>query len=192
MKCKITSRSIEPFMSFGKMPIANGFIEKDNFNNEFFFEMEVGFSEDLSLFQLNEHPKPKQMFNKKYPFYTGSSEFMKTHFKKYAEWIKNNFLKSNSKLIEIGSNDGTFLNNFINSNIDYIGFEPSENVAHKANRNNVKTINSFFNYKSIENLKNYNNNTDVICGSNVICHIPDLKNLISDNSPIVKTNKNNK
>ena len=44
-------------MTFGKMPIANGFLKKKDFNKEFFFEMEVGFS-NLSLFQLNDHPKP--------------------------------------------------------------------------------------------------------------------------------------
>ena len=60
------------------------------------------------------------MFNKKYPFYTGSSELMKLHFKKYADWIKSEFLKSNSKLIEIGSNDGTFLSNFKNYEIEPI------------------------------------------------------------------------
>ena len=63
MKCKITNSPIKPFMSFGKMPIANGFIDKEKFDQEFFFEMEVGFSEDLSLFQLNDHPKPESMFN---------------------------------------------------------------------------------------------------------------------------------
>ena len=56
-------------MSFGKMPIANGFIEKKNFNKEFFFNLEVGFSKKISLFQLNDHPKPTQMFNKNYPFF---------------------------------------------------------------------------------------------------------------------------
>ena len=102
MKCKLTKKEIKPFMSFGKMPLANGFLTEEEFKNEYFFEMEVGFSEDLSLFQLNDHPKPDKMFNKKYPFYTGSSEFMKIHFKNYADWIKKNYLNSNSKLIEIG------------------------------------------------------------------------------------------
>ena len=36
MNCKITNKKITPFMSFGKMPIANGFIEKKDFDNEFF------------------------------------------------------------------------------------------------------------------------------------------------------------
>ena len=85
MKCKITGDKITPFMSFGKMPLANGFIEKDNFKKEFFYEMEVGFSKKLSLLQLNDFPSPEKMFNKEYPFYTGSSTYMKTHFKEYAE-----------------------------------------------------------------------------------------------------------
>ena len=178
MKCKLTNKDIVPFMSFGKMPLANGFLNKDAFNTEYFFEMEVGFSEDLSLFQLNDHPKPEKMFNKKYPFYTGSSELMKLHFKKYADWIKSEFLKSNSKLIEIGSNDGTFLSNFKNYDIDCVGFEPSENVALKAKKNNIKIINGFFNTYNIKTLRDYTGNTDIICASNVICHIPDLKNLI--------------
>jgi len=178
MKCKITNKEIKPFMSFGKMPLANGFLNKNEFDSEYFFEMEVGFSEDLSLFQLNDHPKPEKMFNKKYPFYTGSSELMKLHFENYAKWIQKKFLKTNSKLIEIGSNDGTFLNNFKNSSIEFVGFEPSENVAKKAEEKNIKTINNFFNRKNIKNLKNYINNTDIICASNVICHIPDLKDLI--------------
>ena len=178
MKCKLTNKQIKSFMSFGKMPLANGFLGEDEFKSEFFFEMEVGFSDDLSLFQLNDHPEPKKMFNKKYPFYSGSSEIMKHHFKKYADWIKTEFLNSNSKLVEIGSNDGTLLNNFKKTSIDYIGFEPSENVAIKAKQNNIKTITNFFNLENIEAINNFKKNTDVICASNVICHIPDLKNLI--------------
>ena len=49
MHCKITNSQLIPFMSFGKMPIANGFLKKENFNKEFFFNLEVGFSEKCSL-----------------------------------------------------------------------------------------------------------------------------------------------
>ena len=96
-------------MTFGKMPLANGFLEKKNFESEFFYEMEVGFSEKISLLQLNESPDPKKIFNKKYPFYSGSSEHMKIHFKKYAEWLKKEFLKTKwrkAKLKEVFSMKG--------------------------------------------------------------------------------------
>jgi methylation protein EvaC len=177
MKCKITNKSIDPFMTFGKMPIANGFIDKSKFSNEFFFNMEVGFNEDISLFQLNDHPKPEDMFNENYPFFTGSSEYMKNHFKEYARFVKK-FLKASSKIIEIGSNDGTFLKNFVNEVDQIIGFEPSKNVADLAQKNNIPTINSFFNKEAIKNLKDYLGKTDLICASNVICHIPNLNELI--------------
>ena len=185
MKCKITNKSINPFMSFGKMPIANGFIEKNKFSEEFFFDMEVGFNEDISLFQLNDHPKPERMFNENYPFFTSSSEYMKNHFKEYASFVKK-YLKENSRIIEIGSNDGTFLKNFVNDENKIIGFEPSKNVADIALKNKVPTINKFFNKNSVENLSEYIKKTDLICASNVICHVPNLNELIETVDMLLK------
>ena len=188
MNCKITGDEITPFMSFGKMPLANGFIKKDNFEKEFFYEMEVGFSKKLSLFQLNDFPSPKQMFNKEYPFYTGSSSYMKTHFRNYADWLKKNYLESNSKLIEIGSNDGTFLKNFSNSNVNFLGIEPSENVANEAIKSGINTKNVFFNLENAKSLDQFKGNTDVISAANVICHVPDLKDLISSVDLLLSSN----
>ncbi len=178
MNCKILNKKITPFMNFGKMPLANGFLKKEEFKNEFFFDMEVGFSEDISLFQLNDHPKPNQMFNKNYPFFTGSSTYMKKHFNDYAKFIKDNYLQDDSKLIEIGSNDGTFLENFNNSKIQVLGFEPSVNVAELAGKKNIKTINNFFSFANLKLIESFKKKTDVICAANAICHIPDLPDVI--------------
>ena len=93
MICKITNKKIKPFMSFGQMPIANGFLEK-NILKRIFFKMEVGFSKEISLFQLNDHPKPKLMFNKNYPFFTSSSKYMIDHFKEYSKWVKKYYFKN--------------------------------------------------------------------------------------------------
>ena len=178
MKCKITNKKIKPFMSFGKMPIANGFINKEKFNSEFFFEMEVGFSESLSLFQLNDHPKPEKMFNENYPFFSGSSNQMKSHFKLYSEDLKKIFNKTKLKIIEIGSNDGTMLKNFNDDRYEILGFEPSKNVSDKAVSDGLNSLNQFFNQANVSALKNYLNNTDIIYASNVICHVPNLDDLI--------------
>ena len=133
-------------MSFGLMPIANGFLKKENFSNEFFFKMEVGFSKDISLFQLNDHPKPKRMFNKSYPFFTSSSNYMIKHFKNYSNWVKKHYFKNTKKIIEIGSNDGTLLKNFKSTNTEILGIEPSKNVALMAIKKNIKTLNKFFSF----------------------------------------------
>ena len=157
------------------MPIANGFLHKD-FKR--IFKMEVGFSKDISLFQLNEHPKPKLMFNKNYPFFTSSSKYMIRHFKNYSKWIKRKYFSNVKNIIEIGSNDGTFLRNFKAKKINILGIEPSKNVATIARKNKVNTINKFFTLKTANTLKKFKDKTDLICAANAICHIPNLKDLI--------------
>ena len=165
-------------MSFGQMPIANGFLKKKHFKNEYFFDMEVGFSKEISLFQLNNHPAPKQMFNKNYPFFTSSSKGMVKHFKLYADWIKKRYQKNLKNLIEIGSNDGTFLKNFNNKKFNLLGFEPSKNVCEISKKKGIKTINEFFNYDNVKKLKNLKNKVNIITAANAICHVPDLVSLI--------------
>ena len=178
MKCKITGDKLSPFMSFGKMPSANGFLDKKDFNKEFFYDMEVGFSEKISLLQLNEFSNPVKVHNERYPFYTSSSKNMIKHFNKFALWLKEKYLKNGSKLIEVGSNDGTLLENFKNTSVNVIGFEPSKTIADLANKKNIKTINRFFNTENLDVIKNFHSSVDVICSANVIAHIPDLKNVI--------------
>ena len=80
---------------------------------------------------------------------------MKKHFKNYADWIGKFFGKPPSKLIEIGSNDGTFLKNFKNTNTEFVGFEPSKNVANIANNDQIMTVNEFFCSDTINLINNF-------------------------------------
>jgi len=178
MRCKVSKLKIKPFMSFGKMPMANAFLEKKNFKKEFYYKLEVGFCKKNFLFQVNDHPKSPHIFNNNYPFYTSKSKVMIEHFKKYFLWANKNYLKNNSKVIEIGCNDGTFLQNFHKKKIEHIGFEPSVNVAKYARKKGVNVISKFFNYKNVIKLKKFKSQTDFICAANVICHVPNLNDLI--------------
>ena len=66
MKCRITNKQTHFIHDFGKMPIANNFLDKkNNFNDEFFFNLGVSFSEDISLLQLTENPNPEEESNNK-------------------------------------------------------------------------------------------------------------------------------
>ena len=178
-KCKITKKKIPQIINFGKMPIANGFLNKKDFKKEFFYNMGVSFSKDVSLMQLNNHPKPEMMFNENYPFFTSSSKFMKNHFNNYANWAKRKYVKTdNTRIIEIGSNDGTFLKNFKKKNFQHLGFEPSKNVSEIAKKNGINSITKFFNRKNLITFDEFVNKTDLIFGANVVCHIPDLLEFI--------------
>ena len=61
MKCRICNSEIEAFMSFGDMPIANGFLEADQFDDEYFFELAPAFCETCSTLQIVEQPEPERM-----------------------------------------------------------------------------------------------------------------------------------
>ena len=103
---------------------------------------------------------------------------MTKHFKNYFKWSKK-FLNRKSKVIEIGSNDGTFLRNFKTSGYEHLGIEPSKNVANYSKKiNKVKVKNEFFNEKNCIKLKKFKKKTDLICAANVISHIPNLNDLI--------------
>ena len=167
------------------MPLANGFLKK-NFKNEYFFPLKVGFSKSLNLVQLMKCPDPKKMFNKDYPFYTSSSMHMVNHFKKYAKWIKKQYLKDDGSILEIGSNDGTFLQNF-DKNFK-IGFEPSRSVHKVALSRGISSINKFFNQSNIKSFLKKKKKFNVIVASNVICHIPDQNNLIKAMDKLLKKN----
>ena len=56
--CYICKNGADSFMTFGPMPIANGFLTIDRFKDEYFFEMEVAFCNNFKMFQLvNEKEK---------------------------------------------------------------------------------------------------------------------------------------
>ena len=64
MKCRINKKNCKVFLDFGKMPIANGFLKKREFKNEYFFPMKVGFNKSLSLFQLKKTQAQKKCLTK--------------------------------------------------------------------------------------------------------------------------------
>lgn len=179
MKCRICSHIINPFMSFGQMPIANGFLTKNDFDNEYYFEMNTAFCEKCFTVQLENQPDPKKMFHENYAFFSRQSKKMRDHFKKYANWVFENYL-SNKKdpfVVEIGSNDGILLENFSNRNIRHLGIEPSANVAAEAKKYGINTEVKFFNTNTSQYILEKFGNADVILAANVMCHIPDLKNI---------------
>ena len=144
-KCLICNTSIEPFMSFGRMPIANGFLSPAQFSDEYFFELMVAFCPDCGMVQLVEQVPPEKMFHDNYAFFSSTSAGMAIHFKELAALIMQGYLKSSDPfVVEIGSNDGITLQHFANVGIRHLGIEPSLNVAQAAMDKGVQALCRFF------------------------------------------------
>ena len=186
--CKVCDEIINPFMSFGDMPIANGFLNESEYENEYFFKMQVAFCEKCGTFQLLDQPNPNQMFHGNYAFYSSQSEYMIKHFKKFANFVTDTYLKNKSSpfVIELGSNDGIMLNNFKQMGFDHLGIEPSKNVADVASSKGINTISEFFNLELANKIiSNYGKADAIIC-ANVMCHIPDINEIALGISKLLK------
>lgn len=178
-KCLICQTEIEPFMSFGKMPIANGFLGSDQFDNEYLFDLRVAFCERCKMVQLLEQPIKEKMFNENYAFFSGTSNAMATHFREFADHIMNDYLSPHGPfVVEIGSNDGIMLQYFKDKNINHLGVEPSANVAEVARRKGINTISEFFDEQLAQKIVEKYGQADAIVGANVMCHIPYIHSVI--------------
>jgi methylation protein EvaC len=177
--CLVCQHPIKPFMSFGKMPIANGFLKKDEFATEYFFELAVAFCPSCTMFQLVEQPAREMMFNEHYAFYSGTSRDMAVHFEEFADHVTKDYLDDKDPfVVEIGSNDGIMLQHFAGRGIRHLGIEPSANVAEVAREKGIDTVCAFFDEEQARRIVESHGRADAFLGANVMCHIPYLHSVI--------------
>lgn len=172
--CRICNTRVEPFLSLGRMPIANGFLTPEEFATEFFYDLAVCFCESCSMVQLHEQPEPSRLFHPSYPFLTGTSRHMQRHFTQWAESLRGRVEDPNSFVVEIGSNDGTLLRPFAERRIRHLGIDPSLNVHAYARDCGVQTRCAFFDEEAASVIKEEQGSADLILGANVLCHIANL------------------
>ncbi len=189
INCRICENKIKPFMSFGKMPIANRFLMEKDIPDEYFFELAPAVCDKCQMFQLIEQPDPKDMFHESYAFFSQTSSYMSLHFKRFAQFLLEEYLgDKNSFVVEIGSNDGVMLKHIAASNIKHLGVEPSANVAKIAIDNGVNTRCTFFNKELASEILQEHGAADIICCANVLCHIPDLNSVAEGVCRLLKPN----
>jgi 2-polyprenyl-3-methyl-5-hydroxy-6-metoxy-1,4-benzoquinol methylase len=186
--CRISGTPLTPVLDFGMQPLGNGFLEAKDFKDEYFFPMEIGYSEVSMMFQLIEQPEPEKMFHDHYAFYSSTSSFMAQHFKQFAEQvIQSGFLtKEDSFVVELGCNDGIMLKNFAEQDIRHLGIEPSLNVAQEANKHGVRTRSEFFSEALAEIIVREDGQADAFLAANVMCHIPDIVGVVKGIKKLLK------
>jgi methylation protein EvaC len=177
-KCLICENEIRPFIYFGQMPIANGFLRPSEYGNERRFDLRVGHCEKCSMVQLLDLVDPGALFHENYAYFSSISERMAKHFAEFAEDVRRRYLGGKDPfVVEIGSNDGIMLQNFARVKMRHLGVEPSKNVADAARMKGINTISEFFNDVTAKKILDQYGPADAILGANVICHIPDFHSL---------------
>lgn len=178
VKCRFCySKNLSSIIPLGYLPLANALVTspKDSSEQET-YNLEVMLCSDCGLAQLKDLIDPKDLFSE-YVYFSSNSEAM---LKSVANLVNRIIptLQKDAFVLEIASNDGYLLKNYINKGIKVLGIDPAENIAKVANANNVPTMCAFFNEQLAKKLVLSDKKADIIHANNVMAHIPDINSFI--------------
>ena len=161
------------FLNLGYQPLANNFQSK---KQNSFYSLNLKFNNKNKLVSINKRVKKEIMFNKTYPYRSSLSVSVKNHFKDLSKIIKKNF--PHKKILEIGSNDGTFAKNFRKSQI--VCVEPCFDVGNFLKKEGFKVHIKYFDDGLVKLLSKNSNKFDLIFSANTITHISNIKKVLNN------------
>lgn len=190
--CRVcNSKNLELVLPLGKIPLANNLIENESQEYEE-YPLELLKCNDCSNCQLSFSIDHKILFDKY--FYTSStSKTFRDHFEKAAvNYIELLNLKKNDLIVDIGSNDGIGLARFSELGYKVLGIEPAKNICEIANEKGIKSKNSYFDEKCVNEIKSEFDSPKLVLASNVFAHNDNLfefaknvKNLLDDDGTFI-------
>lgn len=182
-------KSLEPVLDLGTMPMSDGLVGNPHpLRSDPRHPLQVGFCPKCSLVQLLDTLSPEEMFGNDYLYYSSYSDDLLRHSRDNAEeLIASRSLNEDSLVVEVASNDGYMLKNFVERGISVLGIDPAPNQAAAANAAGVETINDFFGADLAAELKGQGRQADVVIANNVVAHVADPNNLVRGFKTILKT-----
>ena len=178
--CRLcSSREFKLILDLGKQPPSNSFITKKELTRtERVFPLRLYLCKACHHLQLLDVVDKEYLFSN-YLYMTSANQPIIEHFHEYVNLVYRKFLKNRREkvVIEIGSNDGTFLKKFLKYDVDVLGIEPAKNLARISRSYKIKTENKFFNYNVAKKISN-RKKADVIIANNILGHVDELNNFI--------------
>lgn len=169
-----------PFLDLGMSPLANSYVPADALDRmEPFYPLQVRHCDQCHLVQLDAFESPQAIFED-YAYFSSYSASWLEHARRYAEMAAARFeLGRDSLVVEIASNDGYLLRNFVSMAIPVLGIEPARNVADVAVAAGIPTLTRFFGRATAEALAADGVVADLMLGNNVLAHVPDLNDFVA-------------
>ena len=159
------------FLNLGEQPLANYYLKKSQIKDkEKKYKLIVCYDSITKLVSIKKTFSSKMMFNDKYPYRSSMSKTMKKSFKILSNKIKKKYKPK--KILEIGSNDGSFLENFNKDRT--IGIEPCANVEKITKKLKFNTIPDYWGINLAKKILNKFDKVDLIYSANTISHIKNL------------------
>jgi hypothetical protein len=164
-------------LDLGELPIANELLSDRNSKIEK-FPLHLRICLDCNLGQVADVVSPERIF-RDYRYLSSMSTTFLKHASNYVDQrIQETVFTPTDWVLEIASNDGYLLKNFVNLGITAIGIEPAENVASISRSLGIKTISEFFTSKLANDLLSEYGYPKLIIANNVMAHVPDLVDFV--------------
>jgi SAM-dependent methyltransferase len=181
----ITCRSCEqpglqPFLSLGKTPLADALLTSQTLaDDEQCFPLDVAFCPNCTLVQILEEVPPQQLFVDNYLYFSSFSDHLLGHARLHAEGlVASRGLGAQSLVVELASNDGYLLRNFVDAGVPVLGVDPAPDQAAAAEAAGVPTLQEFFGAEVAHRIRAEHGPADVIIANNVMAHVPDLNGFV--------------
>tara|TARA_B100000700_G_scaffold6667_1_gene7041 strand:+ start:14505 stop:17048 length:2544 start_codon:yes stop_codon:yes gene_type:complete len=185
--CRVCGGGFNHYLSLGLSPLANNLNYKKNDSNDL-YPLDLNFCKQCSNSQLSVVVPPEKMFDN-YFYLSSTSQQFRDHFVDIAKELKSDLkLKNTSVVVDIGSNDGIFLNPLKNLGMNAIGVEPAKNVAKIANSKKLKTLPEYFSNKTVNKIIAKHGKADVVTAFNVFAHGDGLKDILRNTEDLLKKN----
>jgi len=174
-KCRISDSNILlPILDLGAQPLANS-LKKTKNEFEPKYPLSISFCPKSYLVQLNETINKNKLF-KNYIWLTGTSATANTYADIFSKKVINKLkIEKDDFIVEIASNDGTFLNSFLKKNYkNILGIDSASNLAELANNIGIKTLPEFMNSETANYVVSKYKKAKVVIARNVIPHVSDI------------------
>lgn len=168
------------FADLGMSPLCQKHVQPAQLNDpETFYPLRAFVCMSCGLAQLGEFATPEEIFAHEYAYFSSYSDTWLDHARAYCEAIRERLhLGRESLVVEIASNDGYLLRNFVAAGIPVLGVEPAANCAAAAEEIGVRTVVAFFGADTARRLCARYGQADLLVGNNVLAHVPALNDFV--------------
>lgn len=186
-RCRSCAAATTPLLSLGDMPLANALLTKEQLaQSETRYPLDLVFCPACTLVQITETIPPETLFRNYFYFSSVSDTILKSARDLALRMIEARELSPSSLVLEVASNDGYLLKNYIEKGIPVLGIEPALNISEAAQKSGIPTIAEFFDEKLAKTLSAAGKRADVVHANNVVAHVADLHGVVGGIYEVLK------
>ena len=189
MKCRHCAAQLEKtFLDLGFAPPSNAYLTREDIAKpEKYYPLKVKVCDQCWLVQTEDYAQADELFSADYAYFSSTSTGWLTHAASYAEKMTGQLkLNKDSLVIEVASNDGYLLKNFVAAGIPCLGIEPTASTAAAADKLGIPVVCEFFGEPLGKQLAIMGKQADLIAGNNVYAHVPDINDFTRGLKAVLK------